>query len=178
MNKYFQEYYWDNGRPRGVKSVPASEEKTFKIVVDPYYKRYTVEQYRQGKFAGIVYDSAQYDFRWLKPQEQAAWHKEVVSESEGQVTCIIRNQDDRVIASESYTFEEGLCRSCEMYYPGGMLLATQMISYTKFGAPENKVVLLDRLSHPVVIKKYEADDITGDFTDLIEEVWNTKELVL
>ncbi len=175
MNKTFKSYYWDNGRPRGSGVTEASESVTYKVVVDPYYKRYSLEKYEKGQFVDIIYDSALYDFRWLKPQEQAAWHKETIKETENQLTCLIRNQDDRVIAMEKYTFEKGLCLSCEICYPHGPLIAKQHITYQKLGAEENTVTLLDRLDNPVVIKKYEADEVTGEFTTLISEVWNTKD---
>jgi hypothetical protein len=176
MNKHFRTYYWDNGRPRGLDVVEPNDKITYKIIVDPYFKRYSLEQYNSGTFVDIIYDSALYDFRWLKPQEQAAWHKKTVEESEEQVTCLIRNQDDRVIATEKYAFEQGLCKSCEICYPNGQLIATQLITYTKFGASENSVTLFDRLSHPVVIKTYEANEESGEFTTMIHEEWNTKEL--
>lgn len=177
MNKYFRSYYWDNGRPRGMDVVMSPEGTTYKVVVDPYYKRYTLERYDGEKFVDIIYDSALYDFRWLKPQEQAAWHKETIEETEDQSTCLIRNQDDRVIAVERYSFELGLCRCCEISYPSGQIIATQHIRYTKLGEEEDTVTLMDRLGNPVVIKTYEADEATGEFTNMLSEVWNTKEIV-
>ncbi|MEM1282884.1 MAG: hypothetical protein AAGG81_04950 [Chlamydiota bacterium] len=176
MNKNFKSYYWDNGRPRGFNVVDDSEPVTYKVIVDPYYKRYTLEKYKEGKFADIIYDSALYDFRWLKPQEQAAWQKQTIEESASEQTCLIRNQDDRVISTEKYTFEKGLCTTCEIYYPHGPLIATQRITYTKLGAEENVVTLLDRLKNPVVIKKYESNEETGEFTTMISELWNTQNI--
>lgn len=176
MHKYFNEYYWDHGRPRGTAIADFEEPLVYRIVVDPYYKRYSIEQYTNGAFIGIAYDSALYDFRWLKPQEQVAWRKEMIEETPWQTSCLIRNQDDRAIALERYIFEQGLCTLCEIYYPNGELLATQRMAYTKLGASENSVILVDRLSHPVVMKRYEADEKTGEFTTLISEVWNTKNI--
>lgn len=173
-HKYYTDYYWDHGRPRGAGIAALTEPQVYKIVVDPYYKRYTLERYKNGAFAGIVYDSALYDFRWLKPQEQTAWHKETIEESETEISCLIRNQDDRVIALEKYAFEQSLCTLCKIYYPNGEHLATQHMTYTKLGAAENRVLLVDRLSHPIAIKHYEADEKTGEFTTLLSEVWNTK----
>lgn len=175
---YFRKYYWDHGRPRGAEIADPAETLVYRVIVDPYYKRYSVEQYKNGRFSDIIYDSALYDFRWLKPREQIAWRKETIEAGEGQITCLIRNQDDRAIALEKYTFQAGLCTLCEIYYPHGPLLATQRMMHTKLGAAENSVVLLDRLFRPVVIKNYEADETTGEFTTLIREVWNTKDIYL
>lgn len=174
MHRYYRNYYWDHGRPRGEEVVEAAASEAFRIVVDPYYKRYTIERYKEGLFSAIVYDSALYDFRWLKPQEQVAWRKEVVSEDKERMCCLIRNQDERVIALESYSFQEGLCRSCKIYYPGGALLAEQRICYTKLGDDDNSVTLNDSLGRPIVVKRYHADEESGEFTELVDEKWECR----
>lgn len=176
MHKFYRDYYWENGRPRGQDLQQTQEEICYRIVVDPYYKRYSIEKYENQQFLDVIYDSALFDFRWLKPQEQVAWQKVKVVENEKEMTCLIKNQDDRVIAVEKYYFEEDLCRRSEMFYPNGKQLATQVISYTKLGDEKNLVILLDAYSHPVVIKEYEADEDTGEFSLMIKEDWNTKDI--
>jgi len=175
MYKYYRDYFWKQGKPKGLDKLSAEEisaGESFKIIVDPYFKRYTIEKYIRGKFSEIYYDSALFDFRRLKPVDQNAWQKETVSESEHVVICLIRNQDDRVIVSERYVFEDGLCRLCETLYPTGQLLSTQKIYYKKLGDESNKVILYDRFQHPVLIKIYDADEDTGEFTKLLEELWD------
>ncbi|MEC7839614.1 MAG: hypothetical protein VX777_06210 [Chlamydiota bacterium] len=175
MYKYYRDYYWKQGKPKGIDVL--TEEKistceSYKIVVDPYFKRYTIEKYSKGIFSDICYDSALFDFRRLKPVDQNAWQKETVNESDNEIICLIRNQDDRVIVKERYIFENGLCRSCETIYPSGYLISTQRIYYKKLGDESNKVVLYDRLEHPILIKVYDADETTGEFSELLNEQWD------
>ncbi len=74
MTKYYLDYFWKNGRPQGLKQVSFEqfqlEKNTYKVVADPYYKRISVERYSLGMFEGVVYDSALFNFRHLKPAEQ------------------------------------------------------------------------------------------------------------
>ncbi len=178
MYKYYSNYYWCNGKPKGIGLLTegqVKEDTSYRIVVDPYFKRFTVEIYNRGKFTEIAYDSALFDFRRLKPVDQNAWQKETIVEDENETVCLIRNQDDRVIITERYLFESGLCTKCEISYPNGQLLSTQKISYTHLGDDANLVTLYDRLMRPVLIKKYEADEDNGEFTTLIEENWDMKD---
>ena len=71
---YFTHYYWKNGVPQGQNTSTDSSE-SYKIVTDPYHKRYTVEKYLQNRFDSTVYDSQLLDFRKLNPMEKTAWQK-------------------------------------------------------------------------------------------------------
>src|SRR5438105_2699280 len=75
----------------------SENEVSYKIIADPYYKRISIEKYIQGSFNSLLYDSAIFDFRHLKPAEQNAWQKTTVNDEEAKVICHIRNQDDRLI---------------------------------------------------------------------------------
>lgn len=173
MNSFFKDYRWIKGKPVGFD--PLTEESrqnndrelNFKIVVDPYFKRYTIEQYFGRTFQNVVYDSLLLDFRKISPQEQTAWERQFLEKSEHKELAIIRDIHDRIILKEEYLFQEGLCRSCLIFSPQGWHLATQKIFYRKFGDPFNGVHLYDLLDHLVIEKKYQADE-EGNFLQLLE----------
>ncbi|MBA3958590.1 MAG: hypothetical protein H0X51_09410 [Parachlamydiaceae bacterium] len=168
--KHFQTYQWKNGSPFGTH--PSKQEgNTFKIVSDPYYKRISIEAYFDGVFQEIIYDSALLDFRHLKTPQQYAWQKTVVEESATSSVCLIRNQDDRVLFQETYIFEHGLCRSCKVHSPQGILLSTHQMFYKKLDDEANGVVLFDSRNTPVMYKLYEHDPDSGEFTELLKEEW-------
>lgn len=175
MYKFYEDYYWSKGRPKGKNPIDSCEFnkiECYRIVVDPYFKRYTIEFYKKGKFYEIVYDSALFDFRKLKPVEQNAWKKELVSETSFESICYIKDHDDRIILTEKYQFQQSLCIVCWTSYPNGQHLSTQKTTYKKLGNSSNETILYDRLNHPVLIKEYEADEVTGEFTNLLKEVWD------
>lgn len=170
MIYFYSDYYWKMGRPQGLHRIADGlpmAGTAYKIVIDPYYKRFSVEKYVDGKFVEFAYDSALFDFRHLKPMEQNAWLKEFVDET----TCLIRNQDDRVIIKEVYTFEGSLCRECKTFYPNGELISMQKMSYKQFGDPFDGVDLYDRNGKCVVHKEYKTD-ASGEFTEMLKEVWD------
>lgn len=177
MTKMFREYFWKGGIPYGRGSLENGSERGFKIVMDPYRKRISVEKYAEGKFSSVIYDSALFDFRLLKPEDQLAWHKEMLAESENEGSALIRNQDDRVIVVETYTFEKGLCRECLVKTPQGVHVSTQRMYYASLGDAFNGVVLFDINSNPVMYKRYEVD-AAGEFSTLIEEHWNLESATL
>ena len=106
MNHFFSDYFWRNGKPYGKGVIDEIQGKSYKVVSDPYFRRFSVEEYHKGKFQRIIYDSASFDFRHLSPLEQTAWHKEILSETADQVVCLIRNGDDRDILKEINFFRE------------------------------------------------------------------------
>ncbi len=175
MYLYYSDYYWDFGKPRGKNSGEVQrnhKEIRYRIVQDPYFRRYTIEKYSPDTRPELVYDSALLDFRKVKKMEQTGWKKEILEENADTIFCLIRDQDDRIILEESYTFREGLCTGCEIFYPSGGLLSTQVIHYKALGDEDNVVILYDRLLRPVVKKIYAAHETTGEFTDLLHECWN------
>lgn len=173
MTKFYRDYFWKGGIPYGLgngQNTLQDMSEGYKIVSDPYHKRISVEKYSQGHLTEIIYDSAFLDFRHLKPNTQYAWHKEVIKESDTEAVAVIRNQDDRVVAIETYTFENGLCRSCQAHTPHGIPISTQKLYYTALGDPFNGVGLFDRNNKPVMQKKYGVDK-EGEFTNVLEETW-------
>lgn len=175
--KYYLDYVWERGIPQGIGAVSKSLNslsEAYKIVSDPYHRRISIEKYRNGSFEEQIYDSALFDFRWLKPVEQTAWNSELIAEDNQSAIRLIRNQDDRIVAREHYHFEGGVCRLCEAFHPSGLRISTQRIYYKSLGDPLNGVVLLDCASRPVVFKEYEYDEETQEFTTLIKEQWDVR----
>lgn len=176
MSKHFRDYGWKGGIPygKGVSEenlkIPAAE--TYKIIMDPYRKRISIEKYDQMQFASIIYDSALLDFRHLKSDEQTAWQKTPIANGCGKETCIIRNQDDRILFVESYLFEGERCRECIVHSPHGHLLSKHKMFYTGLNDSFNGVILFDCNERPVMRKSYNIDESTGEFTDLTHEEWD------
>lgn len=172
MSKYYEDYIWKNGMPYGVK--PKSEALpagiTYKVISDPYHKRISIEKYSEGNFTEVIYDSALFDFRHLQPARQTAWQKSSISDT----VCHIRDQDDRLILIEKYLFEGQRCRECRASSPCGLLISIQKIYYVDCQDPFNGVILFDSNQHQVLIKRYQIDSASMEFTDLLEESWEPK----
>lgn len=175
MIKHYRDYYWNEGIPYGLDPLEngqALEGHTYKIIMDPYRKRISIEKYALGRFVTTIYDSALLNFRHINPMEQQSWQKELLNESKESMECLIRNQDDRILFIETYFFEKNLCRKCLARSPQGILLSIQQMRYTLLGDEENSVTLFDANDHPVIRKIYEADPIQGEFTTLVKEIAN------
>lgn len=174
MVQYYRDYIWKNGLPYGVKpcdTISYEKDLSYKIVSDPYHKRVSIEQYRDGSFSRIIYDSWLFDFRHLKLGEQLAWQKTTISEVDHTIICHIRNQDDRLLLVEEYLFEKELCRQCRAFSPLGILLSVQKIFYTELNDAFNGVVLFDSNAHAVMSKNYEFDEESRMFSTLLKENW-------
>lgn len=176
MSQYYRDYIWREGIPYGIEAVEGSAPLVYKIPMDPYRKRIVIEKYMQGKFSGIVYDSAFLDFRHLKPAEQTAWQKCILSEDDHCTLAAIYNQDDRLIVMESYFFENNFCRQCKAVSGHGIPISQQKIFYKHLGDAINGVLLLDINDHPVMFKNYTSDESSGEFLELIEELWDGKKI--
>lgn len=175
MTRHYKDYTWKGGLPYGVGPYEESENApaiSYKIASDPYHKRVSIEKYEHGKFSGILYDSALFDFRQLKQGEQLAWQKSLITENLDSATSHIRNQDDRLILIEVYRFEGDRCRECKAYSPLGNLISIQKISYKDLNDPFNGVTLFDSHEHQVMSKHYEWDDASKQFSTLLKEEWN------
>lgn len=170
MIKYYKDYYWKEGIPRGIHAMDIPEGKSYKIVMDPYRRRISLEMYDGVNFVRTVYDSALVNFRHLKPEEQAAWQKETIKESQEEVRCLIRNQDDRVIFLETHYFDGSHCRECHIFSPQGTLIGIQKIQHVSKGDAFDGVILFDGNQYPVMFKRYELDG--QEFTNLLEESWD------
>lgn len=173
MFKHFQDYYWKEGKPYGRQIVdPAHASISYKIVVDPYYKRFSIEKYRYASFEKVVYDSLLLDFRHLTLKDQMAWQREVLKEEGDRTICLLRNQEDRVVLIETLTFENNQCKTCLTSSVHGIPLALHRMYYRCLQDPFDGVVLYDLEGHPVMIKTYETDPQTEEFTNLLNEEWN------
>lgn len=179
MNKYYRNYFWKEGIPYGIGGAheDLNQRESYKIVMDPYRKRISIEKYIFQKYLSTIYDSALLNFRHLNPIEQQSWQKEVISETAETTQCLIRDQDDRVLFIESYFFEDNYCKKCEAHSPHGILLSIQHMQYQILGESENSVTLMDANEHPVLKKIYEADPVSGEFTNLLKEIKNAQELI-
>lgn len=174
MTKHYQDYFWKDCIPYGLNAVGDSEASniscTYKIIMDPYRKRISIERYRYSQFDAVVYDSALLNFRHLNETNQQSWQKTIIREIENRMECIIRDQDDRIVFIETYFFQNNLCKECRATSPQGILLSVQKMRYKHLGDKENDVILFDANEHPVMQKIYEADPNTGEFTNLIQEI--------
>lgn len=170
MNPHFRNYRWKGGLPVGIGYHENQDGISFKIVMDPYKKRISIEKYEDRKFKALIYDSAMLNFRRLNPSEQMAWEKEVIEELDEKVVCLLRNQEDRIILVEHYFFKEGICKECHGYSPHGNLIMIQRMYYQFLGDAFNGVILFDSNEHPVVLKKYAMNE--KQFADVIEEQWD------
>lgn len=173
MHAFYADYIWQKGTPRGHQRLlePTSAPHAYKIVVDPYYKRHTIERYQAGRFESLIYDSLLLDFRHLKTSEQHAWQREIISQTSTEMVCLIRDQIDRVIYFETHRFEGMLCRECRMFSPHRLELSTLRMFYTGLNDPFNGVLLYDRNDHLVLAKRYAINGL-GEFTELLEERWD------
>jgi len=161
------------GKPYGSEEVESANAPfSYKIVVDPYFKRLSVEKYQLHRFEEVIYDSILLDFRQLSLKDQIAWEREVLKETDHQTICLLRNQDDRAVLQETLTFESGYCRTCLTSSVHGLPLATHQMFYRSLNDSFDGVVLYDREGRPVMMKSYETDPLTGEFTNLISEEWN------
>lgn len=173
MFKHFRDYYWKSGKPYGIDVVdPSLISPSYKIIVDPYFKRFSVEKYLYQNFEKVIYDSLLLDFRHLNLIDQTAWQREVIKEEQKETVCILRNQDDRAILIETLTFENHQCRTCWTSSIHGLPLAVHRMFYSTMQDPFDGVVLYDLEERPVMMKLYECDSVTREFTTLLKEEWN------
>lgn len=173
MFKHFQDYYWKDGKPYGRKEVdPTIAPCSYKVIVDPYYKRFSVERYRFSRLEKVIYDSYLLDFRHLTLKGQTAWQRELVKEEESSSLGLLRNQEDRAILFEGLMFENDLCRQCTTTSIHGVPLATHKMYYRSLTDAFNGVILYDIEERPVMMKVYEVDDNGEEFTNLLLEIWD------
>lgn len=177
VTKHYLDYFWKEGIPYGLDALDnISSGISYKIVMDPYRKRISVEKYLDGLFKTSIYDSALLNFRHLNQMEQQSWQKIFVEETNTTSTCLIRDQNDRTLFLETYFFENNFCKKCNVTSPQGVLISIQLMKYKFLGEPENEVSLYDANEHLVLRKIYEADPETGEFTTLLKEFHNMNEV--
>jgi len=178
MIKHYATYTWKEGIPYGIQNVDANHPLSYKILSDPYHKWISVEEYKSGAFSKVIYDSKLFDFRQLKPINQTAWNKTTTKESETEMLCEIRDQDDRLILFEHYRFEEGICRECQTLCVHQIPVSYQKVYYQKFGDAFNGVILFDCNDQIVMQKEYAVDEGSGEFTEVLKESWNGQNCLL
>jgi hypothetical protein len=171
MIPHYEDYYWSQGKPKGLVKAAVDAPQSFKIISDPYQKHFSIERYEFGRFTAVVYDSYLFDFRLLKRAEEAAWQRETLRETTTSVRSLVRNMEERVILIEEAHFQGDLCRFCKIFSPHEIELATQRIFYTSLGDPFDGVLLNDLLEHPILMKRYDVKPSTLEFTVLLEEIW-------
>ncbi|MFA6914815.1 MAG: hypothetical protein WC222_00320 [Parachlamydiales bacterium] len=164
MEKFFAAYIWKNGLPQGL-NLATSESLTYKIVSDPYHKHISIEEYLHGNFHRLIYDTKLLDFRTLRTEIPPIWNK---SEENGRY--IIRDQNNRTLWIELYTYEQNFCTQCQVLSPHGILLSTHKIFYTSLNHPFNGITLFDPLNIPVMYKKYSLSS-DGEFEAMLEQSW-------
>lgn len=178
MINLYLDYYWKNGKPYGKGLMPVNHSgEAYKIVVDPYYKRFSLEKYSKGQFIKVLYDSLLLDFRHLTAKDQYAWEKTVIEETPEIVRCLLRNQDDRAILVETHAFTGRRCRSCTLHSVHGVLLSKHCMYYRELQDPFDGIILWDAEERPIMKKTYAIDPETGEFSDLIHEEWNMETLI-
>lgn len=176
MSQFYKKYCWKGGIPYGLGTSETGklDGVLYKIVMDPYRKRISIEKYLGEQFAAVIYDSALLDFRHLKTMDQSRWEKITLLDSPEKMICIIRNHDDRIVFQETYHFEGNFCRECQTHSPHGFLLSTQKMFYTSLKDPFNGAILYDQNSQVVVKKTYKANEL-GEFTELLQEEWEIRD---
>ena len=144
MYIHYLNYYWDQGIPKGTDPVDPAVPISYRITSDPYRKRITIEKYHHNQFYSIVYDSNLFDFRKLSPAIQESWERVSLSESEDQLTCLIKDENDLAVCIEVHTYEKGMCTLCEYKTASNQfLIATQKLYYQKEGHPKDVGILYD-----------------------------------
>lgn len=178
MHPYYRDYCWQNGVPRGCGRVPDTDLSlhavAYRIIDDPYRKRFSVERYRDGLFDVIAYDSQLLDFRKLKPVEQQGWQRQVLETSGDATVCLIRNQEERVLYVERMRFDGTRCRECQLSTPQGVVLSIHRMFYRDLGDGFDGILLHDANDHCVLAKRY-AIGLTGEFSELLEERWDLQD---
>lgn len=177
MSIHYRNYCWKRGLPYGVQPADTKEGTTFKVLSDPYHRQVFVEEYLDGSFVRLVYDSRLLNFRKLSPQDQTAWEREAVHEEVNILVTHLRNQDDQLTVIETMTFQKGLCRHCRLTSPHGILLSEHQMHYRQLGDAFDGVTLKDSLGKPVMVKSYLFDEEQQTFTDLLSEDWEPAETV-
>ena len=139
------EYFWQKGKPKTSKKLKPEVCKNaplaYRIMSDPYKKRYSIEKYENGCFSYCVYDSNLFDFRLLEIQEPLSWEKEELEEG-GKV--LLRDQDQRVRIRECHLNPS----TCEWYSVHGVLIARQEVepnTFLRLRDPEGVLVMERKL---------------------------------
>ncbi len=77
---------------------------------------------------------------------------------------------------ERHTLKDNVPIRCEIFSPQNHLLAIQKMSYIPWGGNFNGVTLYDASERVVLVKLYELDSESMEFTDLIEEKSDAKKI--
>lgn len=175
MHPFYRDYIWKKGVPLGCGRLLDDQilqlPFAYKIVDDPYRKRFSIERYLGAAFDQVIYDSQLLDFRRLKPAEQQGWQREIIQQTANETSCLIRNQEERMLYLEHLRFESQYCRECRLSTPQGTPLSIHRLFYTALNDSFDGILLYDNNDHLVLAKRY-AVGPTGEFTELLEERWD------
>lgn len=166
----YNDYGWKEGVPYGITTPDNPVLLTYRIFQDPYRKRFSVEEYEQGSFKRVVYDSGSFDFRILFKEEDATWQREILEESKDLVRALIRNIEERIILVEEHIYRNDVCIGCKLYSPQCVFVGRQTLLDKERGDAFDGVVLEDMTGRKVLQKKYAKDPVTGDFGALLESI--------
>jgi hypothetical protein len=161
MFPLYKKYRWQGGKPVGIDQDPKGH---FRLLSDPYGKRHIIEEYENGRFIRVIYDSTLFDFRHLHERHQVGWSKEWLKENR----LLIRDREHIPLFIEEHVFKEGKAVFCTLSTPHGIVFGEQKISYEAFGDPFNGVVLFDISGEQVLKKIYSLDDV-GEFKEVKEK---------
>ena len=174
MTWFYEDYFWDEAVPMGIRRLELEQVPdkalVYKLASDPYGKWRSIEKYVHGAFDSVVYDSLLFDFRHLKPENQIAWEKEVLSECGDKSEILIRDQNDRVVLHEEYLFDQHLCRKCHVSSAHHVPISDQKMFYTFLGDKADILILYDMAGHPIMYKQYQSLE-NGEYGKLVEENW-------
>lgn len=155
---------WKKGIPVGINPIDPKSPRSYKIVKDPYRKRFSVEKYCEGTFDAIVYDSALFDFRKLVDPEQKVWQQTATSSG-----THIRDENDRLILIEKYSFENAFCKEARLFSPHGIPIAVQKMYDKAFGDPYDGSVLFDLEGQPIFWRTFEEGKVNQGWGALYTE---------
>jgi hypothetical protein len=168
---HYKDYIWKSGIPYGIQPTEALQGITYKVPCDPYYRVVFIEKYVDGRFDRLVYDSRLLNFRKLNPQDQTSWERKILEDTENRIIAEVRNHDDQLIVIETMEYQHQLCKSCRLHSPQGIFLSEHRMSYAHLGDSFNGVTLFDSNEHVILVKKYVFDEEAGEFSDLLQEIW-------
>lgn len=163
------DYRWSKGKPLALKGTAGP----FFIIQDPYGKRISIERRTSQEPLEIVYDSALFDFRWLKQIEEQLWQRIPY----GGRYAYIRSPEERTLLIEEMGHNEKGNPRCLWRSPHGILVARQEIYLTASEDPFNGVALYDNTDRPIWVKHYRLDP-NGAFGELWIDGWDNPSEVL
>jgi hypothetical protein len=164
--EFYLKFSWKNGTPFGIDPVQGAVPVAYRVIKDPYRKRFSVERYHNLIYQSTVYDSGVFDFRKLRSAEQKVWRREEIEQG-----ALIRDEDDRVILRERYFFLGDVCQELELRSAQDLLVARQTMYYSSLGDPFDGALLFDLEGGVILWKKYALESETNQWSHVISQGW-------